>query len=221
MAILVPALGRTRKQAKALICQMKLKQWGLAFYLYMEDNKGTFFSYRGSRWMRPLEKYYENEKKLLYCPMATKAFLEGGRNPYAAWGDGSSGSYVINEWVYYVDPASNPGGSRPTIWYWRHIYVRGVNNIPVIMDGGFRAEGQPFSWDEPPPFDGAPRTTMGNDEMRIFCINRHDGGVNGLFMDWSVRRVGLKGLWKLKWHRTYNIHDDEPVWPRWMLNFGY
>ncbi|MBN2131899.1 MAG: prepilin-type N-terminal cleavage/methylation domain-containing protein, partial [Sedimentisphaerales bacterium] len=29
MAILLPALGRVRKQAKALACRSKLRQWGI------------------------------------------------------------------------------------------------------------------------------------------------------------------------------------------------
>jgi prepilin-type N-terminal cleavage/methylation domain-containing protein len=30
-------------------------------------------------------------------------------------------------------------------------------------------------------------------------------GSYGLFMDGSVRRIGLKELWTLKWHREYDI----------------
>jgi len=64
-------------------------------------------------------------------------------------------------------------------------------------------------------------------EMNHFCIDRHKGFVNFLFMDWSVRRVGLKELWTLKWHRAFNtagiytraggIHPDE--WPPWLRSY--
>jgi len=51
-----------------------------------------------------------------------------------------------------------------------------------------------------------------------------DGAVNSVFLDWSVRRVGLKELWTLNWNRTYDVNgawtrrggvqpDD---WPQWM-----
>ncbi|GAH40252.1 unnamed protein product, partial [marine sediment metagenome] len=49
---------------------------------------------------------------------------------------------------------------------------------------------------------------------------------NHLFMDWSVRKVGLKELWKLKWHRNFNTNGpwtgghmprDMPDW--WMRDF--
>jgi prepilin-type processing-associated H-X9-DG protein len=63
--------------------------------------------------------------------------------------------------------------------------------------------------------------------MRIFCIDRHEGAVNVLFMDWSARRVGLKELWTLKWHKNFNIQGPwtrgggvmPTDWPEWMRNF--
>ena len=31
MAVLLPVLGRVRKQAKSVVCQSNLRQWGIAF----------------------------------------------------------------------------------------------------------------------------------------------------------------------------------------------
>jgi beta-galactosidase/beta-glucuronidase len=33
-------------------------------------------------------------------------------------------------------------------------------------------------------------------------------------MDWTVRKVGLKDLWRQEWHRNYV--PQEHVWPEWM-----
>ena len=55
----------------------------------------------------------------------------------------------------------------------------------------------------------------------------NEGGINMLFMDWSTRKVGLKGLWTLKWNRQFNtancwtraggvLPED---WPHWMRRF--
>jgi len=56
--------------------------------------------------------------------------------------------------------------------------------------------------------------------MRFFCVNRHEGKVNCLFMDLSVRPVGLKELWDLQWHRDWNAAGEPaPVWPKWMDRF--
>ena len=46
----------------------------------------------------------------------------------------------------------------------------------------------------------------GTNEMNRVCVDRHNGFVNSVFADWSVRKVGLKELWTLKWHRTYNTN---------------
>jgi len=40
--------------------------------------------------------------------------------------------------------------------------------------------------------------------MKRFCLHRHRGAVNGLFLDFSIRKIGLKGIWALKWRRRYN-----------------
>jgi hypothetical protein len=64
--------------------------------------------------------------------------------------------------------------------------------------------------------------------MNHFCIDRHGAGtVNHLFLDWSVRRVGVKELWTLKWHRQFNINGPwtraggalPGDWPQWMRPF--
>jgi len=63
--------------------------------------------------------------------------------------------------------------------------------------------------------------------MKRFCINRHSGFVNGVFVDFSTRKVGLKELWTLKWHREYDTAGpwtqaslvQSSDWPDWMKGF--
>jgi prepilin-type processing-associated H-X9-DG protein len=58
-------------------------------------------------------------------------------------------------------------------------------------------------------------------------INRHSGKINGLFLDWSVRRIGLKELWTLKWNKQFNTAGEwtkaggvQPEdWPKSMRRF--
>jgi prepilin-type N-terminal cleavage/methylation domain-containing protein len=42
MSILMPALGRVRNQAKAVMCQSNLKQLAGCFSMYTGDNEGYF-----------------------------------------------------------------------------------------------------------------------------------------------------------------------------------
>jgi hypothetical protein len=59
------------------------------------------------------------------------------------------------------------------------------------------------------------------------CVDRHNGFVGSAFADWTVRKIGLKELWTLKWHKTYNTRGvwtkaggaDGADWPLWMARF--
>ena len=225
MAILMPSLQRVRDQAKTIACQSNLKQWGLVWSMYTEENHSKFPDYMGGNWMQKLVDYYSNSEKLLYCPMAVKQTIaEGAPVRFSILTTG--GSYSLNEWIYDSDDTSD---GRRLEEYWRSTNHKGLNNVPVMGDGAHRADGQPYEVDEPPEFDGQPRTGVGTtgDEMRIFCINRHDGFINVLFMDWTTRKVGLKELWTLKWNTDYNISGPwtrggyvQPTdWPEWMRHF--
>jgi len=228
MAILMPSLQRVRKQAKAVVCQSNLKQWGLVWSMYTDENNGKFPDYLSSNWMQRLVDLYSNTEKLLYCPMTTKTEGEGAPRRYATIVQGGSdrGSYALNEWIY---DSGDTGGGRSLEDYWRSVNHKGLNNAPIMSDAYWRCDGQPYPNDQPPTYEGEPRTGVGTtgNEMRIFCIDRHDGAVNVLFMDWTVRRVGLKELWTLKWHQNFNILGPwtraggvlPGDWPQWMRDF--
>ena len=225
MAILMPALQRVKKQAKTILCQANLKQWGIVWSMYTDENNSKFPDYLGPDWMSRLLDYYSNTEKLLYCPMATKTQSEGAPVRYSAI-EGGAGSYSLNEWIYDSDDTS---GGRSLDDYFRSTNHKGLNNVPVMADGAWRADGQPFPTDSPPSYDGEPRSGVGTsgNEMRIFCIDRHDGAVNVLFMDWTTRKVGLKELWTLKWHCSFNTAGPWTMagaarpedWPEWMRHY--
>ncbi len=226
MAILMPALQRVRKQAKTVLCQSNLKQWGLVWAMYIDENNGQFPDYLAADWMQRLVDYYRESDKLLYCPMTTKTLAEGAPPRYAVIEAGGEprGSYSLNEWIYDSD---DTGSGRDLQDYWRNTGHKGLNNIPVMGDGTWRSDSQPYEHDNPPTFEGEERGGVAADEIRIFCINRHDGFVNMLFMDWSTRKVGLKELWTLKWYTRCNTagtwtkggYVQPSDWPEWMRSF--
>jgi len=55
-------------------------------------------------------------------------------------------------------------------------------------------------------------------------MKRHGTYVNGLFLDWSARRIDLKELWVLRWYpgfdtagRWTKAGNAQPEdWPEWM-----
>lgn len=226
MSILMPALSRVKDQAKDIKCRANLKQWGLVWAMYTEENDFKFPDYLGPRWMFLLADYYGNSEGLLYCPMTTRTYSEGAPRPVAiiVGGGERRGSYTINEWIYDSD---DTGGGRKLEDYWRTVAQKGLSNAVVMGDGIWRSDGQPTHFDDPPNFNGEYRRGINDCEIRFFCVSRHDAGTNILFMDWSIRHVGLKELWTLKWNRGFDTAGPwtlagnvrPTMWPVWMRSF--
>ncbi|MGB2864012.1 MAG: type II secretion system protein [Sedimentisphaerales bacterium] len=240
MAILLPTLQRVRRQAMEVACQSNLKQWGLTFSMYTADNDGKFFNYL--LFERALLPYCSDINDLLLCPMATRIIPK--QWPLDMWlGDKSAawslrrfyttevlrGSYGMNGYVCDLRPESNPGPISDAT-EWRTSHIEGPSNAPVFTDCRF-VSVWPHDTDSPPEYeDPHPPykwTAFGGHSMWLVCTDRHDGGINSLFMDWSVRKVGLKELWTLKWHRKFDtagawtraggaLPED---WPQWMRHF--
>ena len=84
MGILMPALARVKKQAKAVACQALLKQWGVIWSMYCDDNNGKFSrglvvgdSWHRGEWIICLRSLYRTKTDILKCPMAVKRKPDG------------------------------------------------------------------------------------------------------------------------------------------------
>ena len=237
LAILMPALQGVRRQAKAVACQSTQKQWGLVWSMYTEQNNSKFplgdtlhldppFAID---WRAVLEDFYSYDRKILFCPMTTKTFEEGANQvKYAITVDsiwGRKSSYAANSWI--LDRGAISRGKTVNPRDWGTTNVPNAYKVPVMGDSFWWHCGISEPNDTPPAYDGQLPNGKGLNGMRIYCIDRHDGGINILFMDWSVRKVRLKELWTLKWHRNYDTSGSwtkaggvKPNdWPKWMRNF--
>jgi prepilin-type processing-associated H-X9-DG protein len=235
-----------RRRAKDIVCLSNLRHWGTIFEMFTNDNDGYLneglytnesetwttarpLHYTGP-WMNALQPYYKTNRRLLTCPEATKISSSPGK--FAAWSieiltisgvaQNFVGSYGINSWTNNATMNIVHGQEQ---LYWKSVRgVEGRNTIPILLDSS-RHNGWPNDADQPPSHDGD--TGLGANDMNRFCINRHNGAVNCLFMDFSARKVGLKELWTLKWHRNFNTAGHwtkaggvQPQhWPEWMREF--
>ncbi len=230
MAIMIPALQGAKRYARNVVCQSNLKQWGLILEEYINGNNDSFFGGVVGKgwddWIEILRPYYGNKGKITFCPQADKTAENGGQGIYAAWEDeegSDSGSYGLNGWVCNANRGAIFGEKS----YWKTPNTKSAQNIPVFLDSMWMV-GWPDSNSIPPVYDGQPmQDWTASEQMKDFCINRHGKGkTNCLFMDWSVRPVGLKQLWKLKWHKNFDLngpwtrnHNPSPSWPEWMRKF--
>jgi hypothetical protein len=232
-----------QRHAKQMLCLSQLHKWGDIFQDYLHDNDGYFMpgwypnlNNDNSIWMSVLRDYYGNNDKLRCCPEATVPGSEiggseyGGSGVFTAWGvfseawglvvPGDYGSYGMNGWV--CNPPVDITGHSPD-GNWKTANVTGGYNIPLFLDSWW-IDGWPRHTNAPPEYDGDLDPT---NQMGRFCINRHRGYINSAFLDFSARKVGLKELWTLKWHREYDTCGPWTVcggiqptdWPIWMQDF--
>ena len=251
MAILVPVLRSARNQARAVVCQANLKQWGSILTIYTEDNQGRFpDNIGGALWLlrgpflseddpnKPSVYQDINAKGIACCPVAVRSrepapgfsrlkgtymiLLKPG-STFEAWEIISPrprfrGSYGFNHWLFSrLFDTSAPKHSRIRRDGHDIFPLRGRAKIPTFLDCA--VPGIHFMEDFSPPED--------EDEGWGFFINRHNGHINGLFLDWSVRKIGLKELWTLKWHLQWDTANEwtkaggvqTEDWPKWMRKF--
>jgi prepilin-type N-terminal cleavage/methylation domain-containing protein/prepilin-type processing-associated H-X9-DG protein len=240
MAILMPALSRVKKQAQSVACMARLKSWGLMFKFYADDNDGSFNSGWGGNettlWQNALRPYYKDQWEMLLCPTATRIDEQGQQGTFMAMTrtlatpDGGSHtfafSYGINSWTNHMKADR---GDRKLEWFWKTTSGHtGQYNIPVFADSTWH-DAWPRDTDVPIeyPWDFGGGDTGTTGEINHFCIDRHNGWTNFLFMDWSVRHVGLKELWTLKWHKTFDTKGIytkaggmmPSEWPAWLRKY--
>jgi len=248
MSILMPALARVKEQARTVGCLANLRQWNFVAAMYTEDNDGKFWSGlnpTGYWWPWQLERRLLDWKmnKTWFCPTAKKPIIdENGNqaptlNVFNAWGiykgtrlgrpcsspNGSAGSYSINGYLLTIPTDSAFYGGKPASDGWRTPSVSGAGSVPMFMDA-LRFDLWPLETESPADYEFA---AWSGEEMARCCINRHDGFVGCSFMDFSARKVGLKELWTLKWHKSFNTAGawtqaggvQPEYWPEWMRSF--
>ena len=270
MAVLLPVLGRVRKQAKAVVCQANLRQWGMALRVYAQDNEGQLptsgggtsgvWLLRGSFTGRDDPNssghalHHFSTRKLVLCPEAKqpggsggfflsapapsdseRGSLRGGifgntGSTFGAWTITDPppvlhGSYGYNSHVFGGVGPRGFGGKTIDL-----LSLKGGSAIPLLLDAthpwkGPRPDDRPASR---PDSQGRTRGEPSTSTMAsTFSRNRHNGHINALFLDWSVRKVGLKELWTLKWSRQFNTAGPWTMaggvqpedWPQWMRGF--
>ena len=194
----------------------------------------------GGGWIPSLKTESQRETnlmKMMTCPTAAKpadVLPETGASrggTYRAWRIETRlasplwGSYGMN--VYIPFAAVRAVGYRPDPRMWTTADVSRTATIPVLLDGGWVTGAVYHAELAPPQFDLIPTMPVSPPPPVAFCMNRHWGHVNGLFMDWSVRKVGLKELWTLKWSTDFDTAGPwtkaggvQPEnWPEWMRRF--
>jgi prepilin-type N-terminal cleavage/methylation domain-containing protein len=242
-------LGQSNLKQLCLAFSMYAGDWDGSFLQGWRERTDTTVIRNTDYWMEGLRTYYGNAHDVRLCPMATKPGTElgggayGGVGPdstFVAWGvfEPSGDAQCGDPWswepmttcdygsfgnnAYICNPPPDAGGTiqgHPVTNNWRGTNIKGAGNVPLIGDEQW-IDCWPHHADDPPPYSGMPWGQESHSiSMHRICIDRHNGFVNWAFVDCGVRSVGLKELWRLKWHRTFEIDYPSPQWPDWMKKY--
>jgi len=251
--IFLPALRKTRRHTRAVLCRANLRQWGIVFSLYTEDNQGRFpgsgrdalslireTTLRCEDVNEASVSYDVHTRDFACCPTAVTPGKRDAFGTVREWSVGSfriqgtsgstfkaweitsplpgfRGSYGINSWLLDQNFDTSIPIRKRLPWLGLDIFsLRDRAYIPALVD----CENP---WER---FMEDFRPTLSN-TGRGSCINRHKGYINGLFLDWSTKRIGLKELWTLKWNGQFNTENPWTLaggvrpddWPTWMRGF--
>jgi len=257
MSILMPALVRVKEQARQIGCIANLRQWNLVFNNYINDNEGKFYSGTndlGYWFLHQLEHKQQDWKsnKTWFCPTAQSTIWDenGVRKQslhiFDSWGiyttpvsrtykgktytmnpNGFAGSYGLNGYMLSIPKTGSFEGGLPASEGYRDMFnVPNAGEVPVFLDA-LRFDFWPQASQAPAMNEYDFWTGGAQYNMARVCINRHRGFTNSSFLDWSVRRVGLKELWILKWHRSFNVNGPwtkaggvmSEDWPHWLRSY--
>jgi hypothetical protein len=120
--------------------------------------------------------------------------------PYFKFGDEYAyGSYGKNAWV--SEPSTAVSGDEAYVkneYFFQNVRVRHVSRIPLFGDCSF-VGGFPDVYDEPE--QSREFWPVYSNEINRWNKDRHKLSVNLVFLDWSVRKVGLRQLWSLRWNK--------------------
>jgi prepilin-type processing-associated H-X9-DG protein len=128
VAVLLPALGNAREIGRRVVCQSKIRQFGLGVQMYLDDFDGCYFpdqdyTYKPAkyRWWNWTQKYVGQELRLMFCPTYS----------YPVW-EFKSWSYGYNmDFNYRSRSEVNPESILITDAWWHWCSVKHGNRFGI------------------------------------------------------------------------------------------
>ena len=222
LSLLLPVVGKARAAARSTACLSNVRQIGLAWQLYVAENRGTLVCKPlhkavtpdvawSANWMGVAE-HYGVRGDSLFCPAASEPSLKkrGYGSTTLAWNGelDSNGSPVrLNDTTFRV---GSYGFNLYLAWdppeQTKLTAFRDLPHTPVFLDSAWY-EVQPQEQAEEAPVDPPPdlngNVTAGSEPHWFFLLARHGRGINVCFADGSASWVPLEDTYRMKWSRYW------------------
>lgn len=226
-SLLMPAMGRSKAQAKATLCHNSLRQMSLATRFYAEDNKDhvpPVINQVGEYWFHEIAPYlgdtaYKKKPtenlngvmRIMFCPATKRPKIKPTLDD-VWWGTATKtwrvlqaeGSYGMNLWL---DNEGEYVNDFPKAKYYSQFSLA-PSDVPVYGDSVW-VGSWPEGGDRPPVdlkgggYGGGSFPHAKGMFMGRFAIDRHRGGINVGFTDAHAAKVPVRGLWTLNWHKDF------------------
>lgn len=228
ISILLPALTGTSRRTKTTLCQANLKQIMQANIAFASSNDG--YSVRtlepnpdapkGGNWWTSSLFEFRHPGNLVFCPEAstgptpTMGTLNIGAR-HESWFDGvqypnasdkpETGSYGHNMFVSRFNGSmTNWGFPKSHHWSGR-LNGAYANEVPLFLDAIWTG-GYAYNTDAPGSVEG-----LMSGQTNRFALRRHDGKVNAVLLDGTVKTMDLSELWSLRWNKYSHPVDGVVV----------
>lgn len=226
-SMLLPSLSRAKAKAQSVNCMSNLKQWGISWMMYADENNGKFSEGTGVNWARgewiyALRKHYEKKPHLLYCPTASMRRGPGTQETRLPLDSAQAVEYGGPTTAYdfpLVDTTTAPNARQRNI-----TSSYGINNWVYSPAAGVTAiQGRPTSrnWRR---FDAPPRPTetplFGDTMWRgggphhndaVPAFNGEWKGAGAEFCHFAIRRHG-KGSNLLFFDNSVRMVRTRALW---------
>jgi prepilin-type N-terminal cleavage/methylation domain-containing protein/prepilin-type processing-associated H-X9-DG protein len=232
-SLLLPAISRGKAKARDVHCKSNLKQWGIVWRVYAEENGNSFSSgtsatnWARGDWLLAIMSSHQRKPDLLLCPSATSRRGPGEREVKVSPGSSQAADWggPTTAWASPLPDPQNP--SRRIIssyalnsWAYNPPFdLLEIQGRPTAfnwrkLDAPSDPSNTPMFLDamwrgggpfptDPPPAFNGEWAGI-NAEFHHFAIARHNKGVNVVFFDGSVRYLPARDLWNLPWHNQYD-----------------
>jgi prepilin-type N-terminal cleavage/methylation domain-containing protein/prepilin-type processing-associated H-X9-DG protein len=239
-SMLLPALSRAKLKGQETSCRNNLRQMGLGFIMYVNDNGKTYpVAYDPQHfWMALLRTNGVPSDAIRLCASApVPAGRTDSKESYGSvvaawygpkvkpiqWNTGFEASYGMNGWMYSSE--GDTGNGEANLHYTREGQFQMPVKNPVFFDSAW-ADGWPKATDVPARNVYTADAGSGSMMARV-CIARHGSGsrppptkiaagtplpgaINMVFVDGHVDTVKLENLWRQYWHLTYKEPATRP-----------
>ena len=190
-SMLLPALAQAREKARSISCTSNLKQNGLGFAMYTDDNDEMFprgsgytaaatIAANGYEWHIGI-KPYVGDDKIFNCPSVNYKDFYGGGEYSTALGYGVA--FARNLWI--GDGADSLGSMKE------------VSALMLLADG----RNNYMRW-----YDSAARSSAANSGNYVWSTTRHTNRCNILFVDGHVNSANLAHVTGSSGWATADMH---------------